>query len=417
MQRPAFSQSPKRVGSGPSRPPISFGASPATRGRSFGSVTDGEPSGATSVMLSADSAPEFVSVTGPDDDGGRLLDMEVVCQSATDAGTVRGSFVTRLDFGFHEPVAPDLPHPNTVNHRESMMISNMAAASPVPADIARLTQLGIIMVTGPQAREYLQGQVTADLDQLNAEQVQLACCNSAQGRVQAVFWMMERSDGIALVLPASILDSTVTRLRKYVLRAKAKVEPAPHLQVGFIAREHLPADTALPGAKSHRRVENLSYFTLPGHADVLLVGAFDASGDAAREHQWKLAELRAGLPQVYPETHEAFVAQMLNIDLLGGISFEKGCYTGQEIIARAHFRGAVKRRMFLFRTDGAPPPPGTRVLAGDHHAGDVVDSVATDNGCELLAVISLPQLKNELRLEGQTATLERLDLPYPVAEA
>lgn len=292
----------------------------------------------------------------------------------------------------------------------------MAAASPVPTACVRLTPLGIIRVTGPQAREYLQGQVTADLERLNPDQVQLACCNSSQGRVQAVFWMIERTDGIALVLPASILDSTVTRLRKYVLRAKAKIEPAPHLQVGVIPRAHLPDHVLLRDAKSHREIEGISYVTLPGQEDVLVVGAFEASGDAAREHQWKLARLRAGLPQVYPETHEAFVAQMLNIDLLGGISFEKGCYTGQEIIARAHFRGAVKRRMFLFRTDGAAPAPGTRVLAGDQHAGDVVDSVATDHGCELLAVISLPQLKNELRLEGQTAPLARLDLPYAVGE-
>ncbi len=80
---------------------------------------------------------------------------------------------------------------------------------------------------------------------------------------------------------------------------------------------------------------------------------FSVPADAAREHRWHLSQVRAGLPQVYPETHEAFVAQMLNIDLLGGISFEKGCYTGQEIIARTHFRGAVKRRMFLFHSAGA----------------------------------------------------------------
>lgn len=281
------------------------------------------------------------------------------------------------------------------------MSSNTAAAPPVPSAVTRLTQLGVIMVMGPQAREYLQGQVTADLERFNAEQVQLACCNSPQGRVQAVFWLLERSDGIALVLPAAMVESTVARLRKYVLRAKVKIEAAAHLQVGFG-----PRDAASP------KVDGVHYFSLPGLADAMVVGAFDASADAAREHEWKLAYLRAGLPQVYPETHEAFVAQMLNIDLLGGISFEKGCYTGQEIIARAHFRGTVKRRMFLFHTDGPTPAPGTRVLAGEQHAGDVVDSAGT----LVLAVISLPQLKNELRLDGTDAALKRLDLPYAVVE-
>lgn len=278
------------------------------------------------------------------------------------------------------------------------MSSNTAAAPPVPT-LTRLTQLGVIMVTGPQAREYLQGQVTADLERLNADQVQLACCNSAQGRVQAVFWMIERADGIALVLPASIVDSTVARLRKYVLRAKVKIEAAGHLQVGFASSSMPPSD-------------GVSYLTLPGLDGVVAIGAFDAPIDAAREDAWKLAYLRAGLPQVYPETHEAFVAQMLNIDLLGGISFEKGCYTGQEIIARAHFRGAVKRRMFLFRTEGPRPTPGTRILAADQHAGDVVDAA---DGL-VLAVISLAQLKNELRLDGTTSILTRLALPYTVAE-
>lgn len=281
------------------------------------------------------------------------------------------------------------------------MSSMTTAASPVPAALTRLTHLGVILVTGPQAREYLQGQVTADLERLAAGQVQLACCNSAQGRVQAVFWMLERADGIALVLPASMLESTVARLRKYVLRAKAKIDVASHLQVGS-----LPRDVTLPTA------DGVSYFTLPGLEDIVAVGAFNAPADGVREHAWKLAHLRAGLPQVYPETHEAFVAQMLNIDLLGGISFEKGCYTGQEIIARAHFRGAVKRRMFLFRAEGATPTPGTRVLAGDQHAGDVVDAVND----LVLAVISLSQLKNELRLDGTGAALARLDLPYAVAE-
>jgi folate-binding protein YgfZ len=284
------------------------------------------------------------------------------------------------------------------------------AAAATPVSLTRLTQLGVIMVTGPQAREYLQGQVTADLDRFNAGQVQLACCNSAQGRVQAVFWMLERHDGIALVLPASMIERTVARLRKYVLRSKVKIEAAAHLQVGSVAREVASPTPQSHSEMAHSEINGFSYFTLPGLNQAMALGTFDTSNDAGHEHDWKLAALRAGLPQVYPETHEAFVAQMLNIDLLGGISFEKGCYTGQEIIARAHFRGTVKRRMFLFQTDGLAPAPGTRVLAGDQHAGDVVDSADS----LLLAVISLSQLKTELRLDGSGAGLTRLDLPYGV---
>lgn len=279
-------------------------------------------------------------------------------------------------------------------------------------DPSPLTRLATIMVSGPDARAFLQGQLTADLDTLSSNRVQLACCNSPQGRVQAVFWVLERTDGIALVLPAALVDTTVLRLRKYVLRAKAKIEPAKHLQLGVLPRPALPAAVTLAEPGSHREFDGVSYFTLPGVDDVLMLGAFSAAADAAREQQWHLSQIRAGLPQVYPETHEAFVAQMLNIDLLGGINFEKGCYTGQEIIARAHFRGTVKRRMFLFHSAGATPVPGTRLLAGEQHAGDVVDAVATDDGCDVLAVISLAQLNNELHVDGQAAPLTRLSMPY-----
>lgn len=288
--------------------------------------------------------------------------------------------------------------------------------SPPIVDVSHLTTLAAIMVSGADARSYLQGQLTADLDRLDCAGAQLACCNSPQGRVQAVFWVLDRSDGIVLVLPASLLDATVLRLRKYVLRAKAKIEAAKHFQIGVVARSALPADVTLSEAGSHREIGGVSYFTLPGVDDVLLLGPFSAPADAAREHHWRLSQVRAGLPQVYPETHEAFVAQMLNIDLLGGISFEKGCYTGQEIIARAHFRGTVKRRMFLFHSAGSVPVPGTRVLSGEQHAGDVVDAAATKDGYDILAVVSLAQINSELRIDGQDGVLTRVTMPYSPAE-
>ena len=212
--------------------------------------------------------------------------------------------------------------------------------------------------------------MSADIDALTPARALPASCNSAQGRVQAVLWLTERADGIALLLPASLTERIAARLRKYVLRSKVKIDESP----------------AAPGI-----VEPAAY----------------------RERDWQLAGIRAGLPQVYPETYESFVAQMLNLDLLGGIAFEKGCYSGQEIIARTHFRGAIKRRMFRFRSEGPPPAPGTRVLAGEQHAGDVVDAAATSEGCELLAVVSLAQQDAELELESDRGVgIKKLPLPY-----
>jgi folate-binding protein YgfZ len=133
------------------------------------------------------------------------------------------------------------------------------------------------------------------------------------------------------------------------------------------------------------------------------------------QEQWLLADIRAGIPHVFPSTHEAFVAQMLNLDALGGVSFEKGCYTGQEIVARMHFRGTVKRRMARYATGGQAPLPGARLISDGAHAGDVVYAVATDSGCELLAVINLSQADSVIQLEDRpTVGMQPLGLPYTV---
>lgn len=266
----------------------------------------------------------------------------------------------------------------------------------------RLDHLAIARVTGADARSFLQGQLSIDLQRLTPQRLELASCNSPQGRVQAVLWLVERSDGIVLVLPTLLLEPTLARLRKYTMRAKVKIEAANDLAA-------FDAGTGDLAPRTHSEQDGVSLIGWPGPRQLMLApAALAACDDTARQQAWRLADIRAGLPQVYPQTHETFVAQMLNLDQLDGISFEKGCYTGQEIIARAHFRGTVKRRMFHFAADGPPPEPGTRLLADETHAGEVVDAAATAEGCELLAVVSLAQSAMPLRLDGGTTALRRL---------
>jgi folate-binding protein YgfZ len=243
-----------------------------------------------------------------------------------------------------------------------------------------------ILVSGTDARSFLQGQLSCDMETLSRDKPLLASLNSAQGRVQAVLNLIERDDGIVLSVVSSMAERTVQRLRKYVLRSKVKIDTLnsarPELVEGFFT----------PSLANQERFDRLS---VSGPENIFL------------------SQIRLGIPHVFPEIHEAFVAQMLNLDVLGGISFEKGCYTGQEIIARAHFRGAVKRRMFRFAAKCAPPTPGTRLLSNGEHAGDVVYAAATEVGCELLAVVSLTQADAALALENGTA-LTKLELPYSV---
>ena len=280
---------------------------------------------------------------------------------------------------------------------------------PASATLRRLDGFTVIAVTGPDAKSFLQGQLSVDLDRLTPARAELAACSSAQGRVQAVLWLIERSDALLLVLPTSIAAATLIRLHKYVLRAKVKLAISTRFSV--FAASGLPV---LGEVRTHIEEGERSYVQWPGGERVLCLAPPDAGEpDAGVALAWHRADIAAGLPQVFPETIESFVAQMLNLDALGGISFEKGCYTGQEIIARMHFRGAAKRRMFRLRSEGEPPSPGSRIVVDGQHAGDVADAVAADHGAEILAVISLSQADAALQLESG-ALLTRLPLPYQV---
>jgi folate-binding protein YgfZ len=282
-----------------------------------------------------------------------------------------------------------------------------------PTSLHALPHLGVVLVAGPDARAFLQGQISFDMDRFESGRMELASCNSAQGRVQAVLWIVERAEGFVLILPAALLESMILRLRKYVLRAKVSISAASLVVAGT------DNDIQLDSERAHIESEGVSFIRWPGTLPRLLMLAppspTSLTTDETFLRAWRLEDIRAGLPQVYVTTHELFVAQMLNIDLLGGVGFEKGCYTGQEIIARTHFRGTVKRRMFRFAASCTPPSPAVRIVANGAHAGDVVDAAATSDGCELLAVISVAQIDSALELDAISGSaLRRLPLPYAI---
>ncbi|MGD9843398.1 MAG: folate-binding protein YgfZ [Steroidobacteraceae bacterium] len=232
--------------------------------------------------------------------------------------------------------------------------------------------------------------------------------------------LIDREQEILALLPRTMLDTTLARLRKYTLRAKVSIEDARNsVQIDWattteLVERGLPLPP-LPG--EHRRFNDASVLHWPDTTQerlLVLHGDIHSVTDPQADLHWQLAEIRAGLPQVLPETHESFVAQMLNLDVLNGISFNKGCYTGQEIIARAHFRGAVKRRMFHFHAPCPAPPPGSKVLTSGEPAGEVVIAADTETGCELLAVVSLSHQASLLNLDTTGSALTVLPLPYQV---
>ena len=300
-----------------------------------------------------------------------------------------------------------------------------------PWNSVSLDSLGVLRARGPDARKFLQGQLSNDMSRLSAERALLAGYHNVQGRAIALLRLIELApDDFLAVLPRELVGVLATRLSKFILRAKVKlsdeseawqvhgvlagspVEPAaaahaPQLPppVGEVADAHIVRIGESPPRLLVVRARGAPPLT--GHAPLSL-------------RDWQLAAIAAGDPQVYAATSEEFVAQMLNLDLIEGISFEKGCYTGQEVIARAHFRGRVKRRMQRFITEGAAAlAPGDTARLADGRALTIVEAAQHEDGrCEFLAVTALTaEPEGPPEVPGARALLAtQLPLPYALPQ-
>ena len=263
---------------------------------------------------------------------------------------------------------------------------------PVPiAPIAwlPLPNLGLICASGSEARSFLQGQLTHDAALLTPQQGQLSGYCSPKGRLLAVFTVaMPEADTFYLSLPAPLVAPTLKRLKLFVLRSKLVLEdasatlPASGLlgegavaalqQLGLPAPETPYATASAQGITVQRLAGALPRFLLRGDARAL------ASLPQAREEDWAAAEVTAGTPQVQAETLDLFVPQTIDLDLAGGLSFTKGCYPGQEIVARVHYLGRLKARLHRSSCE-FPALPGTAVYAADgdgQSVGEVVFATA-----------------------------------------
>lgn len=280
---------------------------------------------------------------------------------------------------------------------------------------------------------FLQGQLTQDVRQVTSTRSALFGWTNAQGRLLLAGQIFAWQDAIWLSAPASTAESLTLRLRKFILRSRVTVDlsdmvllgaahpgqPAP-LHIGASALPAEPLACATAGQWLATRVggdiSRVLIATGPADVDQLL-GALGA--EPAIQAEWCRADICAGLPSIGTEIIEAFIPQMVNLDLLGGVSFTKGCYSGQEIVTRTRHLGRIKRRMLRFRcADGAALVPGATIFGADREVGRVVAGAAAPGGPELLAVTRLEQLQAPLFADaGRSRRLTRLDLPYAVPEA
>ncbi len=292
----------------------------------------------------------------------------------------------------------------------------------------RLNHWGVIRARGTDAVKFLQGQLTNDVATLDSSRARLAGFCSAKGRLQASFivWKLA-SDDLLLACSASVLPATLKRLSMFVLRAQCKLTDASAElslwgAVGDSARAAM-ADTPVWGTREVTGGTLLRLSDVDGQPRCMIAvspNAFIATTPAIAADAWRTLEVRSGIPLIEAATVEQFVPQMLNYELIGGVDFQKGCYPGQEIVARSHYRGTIKRRMFLFECDAFASAGQEVFHSGDaaQPAGMVVNAAAPadGSGSSALVEVKLAALDGgSLHLgAADGAVLRLVALPYAV---
>lgn len=299
---------------------------------------------------------------------------------------------------------------------------------------AVLDDRGLLAFSGNDAVSFLHGQLSSDVRGLAAGESQLTSYSDARGRVLAVARLYREADRLLLELPAQGLEPLRRQLERYVLRAHVDITDvsADIARVGVAGESAAVVLAGVSGDLSEGDAADrcvgsgIRVVRVPGprprwqvlgppEAVQSLWETLGTQIPAFGARAWRLMEIEAGIPTVRAGARGRFVAQMLNLDRLGAVDFAKGCYPGQEVIARTRNLGRIKRRMQLLRARAAdgPPAPGTTVHAGGADAGEVVDAEAhPDGGTLLLAVLRL-DVTGELRVGGpEGAGAERLGLPY-----
>jgi folate-binding protein YgfZ len=273
-------------------------------------------------------------------------------------------------------------------------------------DLSGAAGLGVLAFRGLDAARFLQGQLSADTEKLVPGASTLAGLHNPQGRVIALLALARATpEEIVAVMPWELVPPVAQRLAKFLFRAKVRIADES---------ESLRVLGAPAGAGSTGGVA-IAW----GDRRLLLVPrGFERVDASASLAAWELADIAAGIPQVYAGTSEAFVAQMLNLDLLGAIAFDKGCYTGQEVIARAHYRGRVKRRMQRWSNAGDRPlKPGDSARSRDGRPLTVVRVARDGHGPQAVLAVGTFGPHTEAPAAADAAADIVVDGPLPLPYA
>ena len=291
------------------------------------------------------------------------------------------------------------------------------------AFISPLSHFGLLRFSGVDAQAFLQGQVTCDLREVTPVHAQYGGYCSPQGRLLATFVLMLAPQGYLMLLPAGTAESIAARLKKFVLRSKVTIEREELVRaVGLGGPGTAAALATVIGPPPAGPLEMVLYPTstllrLPGNAFLALVpsagigplwNALAALAVPAGSAAWDWLQVRSGIPWITVPTQDQFIPQMVGLDALGGISFDKGCYPGQEIVTRTHYLGAVKRQLRSGHVDGLAQAGDELVAGGQKRAVVVNAAPSPDGGCDLLAVAQTAADGESLHLRAESGPKVRL---------
>ena len=311
--------------------------------------------------------------------------------------------------------------------------------------LSSLSQYKLLAVTGKDAEHFMQGQFTNDVKAVDETHSQLSAWCSAKGRIAMNFRLFKRQDTYYLLLPPDNFTAMLKRLRMYVLRADVQITDVStsHACIAVMGTDRaamLNNTLSIPELDSVDSVDNdKAYSVLRLAAGHLIIGessvletvwtSLSSASTPVGFSLWALAEIHAGVPQILTPTLESFVPQMVNFDVLNGVNFKKGCYTGQEIVARMHYLGKLKKRMYLARlagdaqTDNQMPQAGDNVYTDEtgQSIGQIVNIVLHPDGdYRCLVVLQIARVDKGAVLywaEQGGAVIHTLDLPYDISVA
>ncbi|WP_440112452.1 CAF17-like 4Fe-4S cluster assembly/insertion protein YgfZ [Acidovorax sp. BL-A-41-H1] len=295
--------------------------------------------------------------------------------------------------------------------------------------VAPLSHLGVIRAEGEDAAKFLHGQLTHDFALLGMNEARLAAFLSAKGRMQATFIGFKRSaTEVLLVCSADVLPATLKRLSMFVLRSKVRLtdataECALYGLAGDAAG--IPDLSTAPWSKADEGTASVvRLYPADGQPRALWVGPAGSTapaGPALDPAVWLWSEVRSGIATLTTPMFEAFVPQMLNYESVGGVNFKKGCYPGQEVVARSQFRGTLKRRAYVAHASVQGVSVAAEVFSAsdlEQPCGTVVQvAVAPDGGADLIVSMQISAAEGPLQVgapDGVPLTL--LPLPYPLLD-